>query len=185
VQERSTYPQAEDGHGDSPEQKVPCARTHSTLLATREGCSDNLRKLSEKVRWRSWLSHLSNTQKAPGSSPGRTIILPDLTGNLPRVGQGVSNHSIPATIQHMFRCLLLWAVLSYLTLSHVAASLGERALPSISSSALEDLANMRDPAKNLDPSDPYSHLQKILIPRTRASIQFVPNLPLTSACSRH
>ena len=23
------------------------------------------------VRWRSWLSHLSNTQKVPGSSPGR------------------------------------------------------------------------------------------------------------------
>ncbi|KAI0306269.1 hypothetical protein B0F90DRAFT_729449 [Multifurca ochricompacta] len=26
------------------------------------------------VRWRSWLSHLSNTQKVPGSNPGRTII---------------------------------------------------------------------------------------------------------------
>jgi hypothetical protein len=27
----------------------------------------------QAVRWRSWLSHLSNTQKAPGSSPGRII----------------------------------------------------------------------------------------------------------------
>ncbi|KAI0253584.1 hypothetical protein BJV78DRAFT_1122938 [Lactifluus subvellereus] len=66
----------------------------------------------------------------------------------------------------MFRWLLFWAVLNHLTLSHVAASLSERALPTLSSSALEHLANMRDPAKNLDPSDPYSHLQKILIPRT-------------------
>ncbi|KAI0269018.1 peptidase family M28-domain-containing protein [Russula aff. rugulosa BPL654] len=42
---------------------------------------------------------------------------------------------------------------------------GERAFPPLSSSALADLANMRDATKNLDASDPYSHLQKILIPR--------------------
>ena len=34
----------------------------------------NLRSNSKEVRWRSWLSHLSNTQKVPGSNPGRTII---------------------------------------------------------------------------------------------------------------
>jgi hypothetical protein len=33
----------------------------------------NLRNNYKEVRWRSWLSHLSNTQKVPGSSPGRTI----------------------------------------------------------------------------------------------------------------
>jgi hypothetical protein len=33
-----------------------------------------LRKI-EAVRWRSWLSHLSNTQKVPGSNPGRTILV--------------------------------------------------------------------------------------------------------------
>jgi hypothetical protein len=32
-----------------------------------------LGKSSKEVRWRSWLSHLSNTQKVPGSNPGRTI----------------------------------------------------------------------------------------------------------------
>ena len=31
------------------------------------------------VRWRSWLSHLSNTQKVPGSSPGRIIIFVYMT----------------------------------------------------------------------------------------------------------
>ncbi|KAI0270877.1 hypothetical protein BGY98DRAFT_232474 [Russula aff. rugulosa BPL654] len=35
----------------------------------------DLWKLSKEVRWRSWLSHLSNTQKVPGSNPGRTIFL--------------------------------------------------------------------------------------------------------------
>ena len=70
----------------------------------------------------------------------------------------------------MFPWLLVGTLLTYAVLSHCAASLGERALPALSSSALSDLANMRDPSKNLDPSDPYSHLQKILIPRTRAHV---------------
>ncbi|KAH9989049.1 hypothetical protein BJV74DRAFT_773237 [Russula compacta] len=61
--------------------------------------------------------------------------------------------------------LLVWSLFTYAVLSHSAASLGERALPALSPSALSDLANMRDPLKNLDPSDPYSHLQKILLPR--------------------
>lgn len=60
--------------------------------------------------------------------------------------------------------------LGHATLSHAGSSLGERELPALSSSALSDLANLRDPSKNLDPSDPLSHLQKILIPRTRKQI---------------
>ncbi|KAH8998330.1 peptidase family M28-domain-containing protein [Lactarius hatsudake] len=62
----------------------------------------------------------------------------------------------------MFRWLFIW---SFFTLSLAASLLGERALPALSSSALSDLANMRDSSKNLDASDPHSHLQKILIPR--------------------
>ena len=36
-------------------------------------CYSSSRENLEAVRWRSWLSHLSNTQKVPGSNPGRTI----------------------------------------------------------------------------------------------------------------
>jgi hypothetical protein len=60
--------------------------------------------------------------------------------------------------------LMPWLLVGVL-LSPCAASLGERTFLPLSSSALADLANMRDASKNLDPSDPYSHLQKILIPR--------------------
>jgi hypothetical protein len=65
----------------------------------------------------------------------------------------------------MLPWLLVGALLSHAILSPCVASLGERAFPALSSSALADLANMRDASKNLDTSDPYSHLQKILIPR--------------------
>jgi glutaminyl-peptide cyclotransferase len=61
--------------------------------------------------------------------------------------------------------LLVGVLLGHAILSPCAASLGERAFPPLSSSTLADLANMRDASKNLDASDPYSHLQKILIPR--------------------
>jgi len=62
----------------------------------------------------------------------------------------------------MFRWLLIW---TFFTVSLGTSLLGERALPALSSSALEGLTNMRDPSKNLDTSDPHSHLQKILLPR--------------------
>ena len=124
-----------------------------------------------KVRWRSWLSHLSNTQKVPGSSPGRTIfysvavyqqrkqLLPVLM--CCRWCRGLA---FAQPLANMFRWLF---VCTWFTLSLGSTSLGERALPVLSSSALETLQNMRDPSKNLDPYDPYSHLQKILIPRIR------------------
>jgi hypothetical protein len=111
------------------------------------------------VRWRSWLSHLSNTQKVPGSNPGRTIIL-HWTGT----DSALLTYALcPAN--KMLPWLLVGALLSHAVLSPCAASLSERAFPTLSSSALADLANMRDASKNLDSSDPYSHLQKILIPR--------------------
>jgi hypothetical protein len=65
----------------------------------------------------------------------------------------------------MLPWLLVGALLSRAILPPCVASLGERAFSALSSSALADLANMRDASKNLDTSDPYSHLQKILIPR--------------------
>jgi hypothetical protein len=113
----------------------------------------------EEVRWRSWLSHLSNTQKVPGSSPGRTIFMFLWHATLL---QRDARCVPPAT---MLPWLLVGALLGHTILSPCAASLGERAFSTLSSSALADLANMRDASKNLDTSDPYSHLQKILIPR--------------------
>ena len=78
----------------------------------------------------------------------------------------------------MFPWLLAGALLIYAMLPHCTASLGERAYPELSSSALTDLADMRDPSRNLDPSDPYSHLQKILIPRPGMHIILGFGLPL-------
>ena len=73
----------------------------------------------------------------------------------------------------MLRWLMIGSLLGHAILSHAGSSLGERELPPLSSPALSDLANLRDPSKNLDPSDPLSHLQKILIPRTREQISFL------------
>ena len=115
----------------------------------------------EEVRWRSWLSHLSNTQKAPGSSPGRTIFV--AVHYTFRERRSLCPVSVPPAT--MLPWLLVGAFLGHAILSPCAASLGKRAFPTLSSSALADLANMRDASKNLDTSDPYSHLQKILIPR--------------------
>ena len=80
----------------------------------------------------------------------------------------------------MLRWLMVGSLLGHAILSHGGPSLGERELPALSSSALSDLVNLRDPMKNLDPSDPLSHLQKILIPRTRTQIRFLvlPHFPI-------
>jgi len=61
---------------------------------------------------------------------------------------------------------MIGSLFGHAILSHAGSSLGERELSALSSPALSDLVNLRDPSKNLDPSDPHSHLQKILIPRT-------------------
>ncbi|KAH9955265.1 hypothetical protein BC827DRAFT_1379132 [Russula dissimulans] len=65
--------------------------------------------------------------------------------------------------------MFLWLLITLLgpaTLSRCMPSLGERDLRALSLSQISDLANLQHPLKNLDPSDPHSHLQKILIPRT-------------------
>ena len=74
------------------------------------------------------------------------------------------SHRDSNPLAKMFRWLLIW---SLFTLSLGASMLGERELPSLSSSALSDLVSMRDPSKNLDASDTHSHIQKILLPRAR------------------
>ncbi|KAI9452159.1 glutaminyl-peptide cyclotransferase-like protein [Russula earlei] len=66
----------------------------------------------------------------------------------------------------MFLWLLLGILLRHAALSRCMPDLGERAFPALSSTQLSDLAKLRDPLKNLNPSEPTSHLHKILIPRT-------------------
>ncbi|KAF8891247.1 hypothetical protein BD779DRAFT_1437722 [Infundibulicybe gibba] len=61
--------------------------------------------------------------------------------------------------------LLLLFLFVYPTPSLQASTLGERALPALSSEAMNILASSPDPIKNIDPTNPTSHLSKILIPR--------------------
>jgi hypothetical protein len=49
--------------------------------------------------------------------------------------------------------------------SHQASTLGERTLLKLSQSDISNLVSTPDPTKNVDPSNPSSHLSKILIPR--------------------
>src|SRR6266576_2448432 len=86
-------------------------------------------------------------------SPVRTRVEPFLAlpRSLPRVTPllftRVQTRCIsPAT---MLPWLLVGALLSHAILSPCAASLGERSFPTLSSSALADLANMRDASKNI------------------------------------
>ncbi|KAF5315617.1 hypothetical protein D9611_004951 [Ephemerocybe angulata] len=63
-------------------------------------------------------------------------------------------------------CLLSWVwLLSLPANSWQASSLGERSLPKLSSDDVLRLISSPDPVKNVDPSNPDSHLSKILIPR--------------------
>ncbi|GLB34720.1 putative peptidase M28 family protein [Lyophyllum shimeji] len=47
----------------------------------------------------------------------------------------------------------------------LASRLGDRTLPELSASGITTLITTPDPIKNVDPSNPASHLSKILIPR--------------------
>ncbi|THU88592.1 hypothetical protein K435DRAFT_761703 [Dendrothele bispora CBS 962.96] len=64
--------------------------------------------------------------------------------------------SLPRTLLSLLLCspLLSWQ-----------ASLGERDFVQLSSGQITTLISSPDPVKNLDPSNPSSHLSKILIPR--------------------
>lgn len=68
-----------------------------------------------------------------------------------------------------------------------AATLDRRELSPVSTDDMIQLISARDPLKNLNPSNPASHLSKILIPRARtpfpASHTF--NVPLTHFHSGH
>jgi hypothetical protein len=65
--------------------------------------------------------------------------------------------------------------------SRQASSLGERALPELSHKELLNLVSSPDPAKNVDPSNPSSHLSKILIPRVRELIAVTYRITLLSS----
>ncbi|KAF8163508.1 hypothetical protein B0H34DRAFT_650269 [Crassisporium funariophilum] len=63
-------------------------------------------------------------------------------------------------------CLsLLILALSFPSLSWQASTLDRRELPHLKADDISTLVNTRDALKNLDPTNPASHLSKILIPR--------------------
>ncbi|KIM79620.1 hypothetical protein PILCRDRAFT_823155 [Piloderma croceum F 1598] len=63
-------------------------------------------------------------------------------------------------------CLLILSVLALLpAYSLQASTLGERDLSLLSSGQISSLVSFPDPVRNVDPSNPNSHLSKILIPR--------------------
>jgi glutaminyl-peptide cyclotransferase len=63
-------------------------------------------------------------------------------------------------------CLLILSVLALLpAYSLQASTLGQRDLSLLSSGQISSLVSFPDPARNVDPSNPNSHLSKILIPR--------------------
>ncbi|ETW86341.1 Metallo peptidase M28 [Heterobasidion irregulare TC 32-1] len=67
------------------------------------------------------------------------------------------------TLWSLSGCILI--VLALVQCTEQAASLGERQLRPLSLSALAALVGSPDPIKNIDPSNPRSHLSHILIPR--------------------
>lgn len=67
---------------------------------------------------------------------------------------------------HRLWLLLLLAAPSYQVGSH----LGERDLPILDAAQISALVAFPDPVRSIDPSNPDSHLSKILIPRAGAPI---------------
>ena len=60
---------------------------------------------------------------------------------------------------------LLFLILSISLISIQGSKLGRRELPSLLPTDITKLVTATDPLSNLDPSNPTSHLSKILIPR--------------------
>lgn len=63
------------------------------------------------------------------------------------------------------RGFLFLVICSFTILSVQCESLDRRSLQPLSSEDISKLLTIQDPVKNLDPSNPQSHLSKILIPR--------------------
>ncbi|KDQ61156.1 hypothetical protein JAAARDRAFT_124587 [Jaapia argillacea MUCL 33604] len=61
--------------------------------------------------------------------------------------------------------LTIVLLLAFPHVSIQASTLGERSLEELSVQAVESLVSLRDSVKNIDPTDPSSHLSRILIPR--------------------
>lgn len=64
----------------------------------------------------------------------------------------------------LLSCLI---VLAWSQFSYAAQWLGERSFRELSPPEISSLVSTPDPAANLDPKDPKSHLSRILIPRPR------------------
>ena len=73
-------------------------------------------------------------------------------------------------IQLKWQLWLLFLLFSISLMSIQGSKLGRRELPSLSPSDVTKLVEARDPLINLDPSEPTSHLSKILIPRAGMSL---------------
>lgn len=57
--------------------------------------------------------------------------------------------------------------------TYQASTLGERTLPELTASGINSLISTPDPIKQVDPSNPSSHLSKILIPRVCECINLI------------
>jgi len=77
---------------------------------------------------------------------------------------------LPILFQCRHICLAIFLALLLPSTSIQTATLNRRELPPLSSDDISKLLAVSDPLKNLDPSNPASHLAKILIPRPRTTL---------------
>ncbi|KAF8969869.1 hypothetical protein BDZ97DRAFT_1725568 [Flammula alnicola] len=72
---------------------------------------------------------------------------------------------LPLALRWQLCLPFLFVTLTLPSISYQSATLDRRSLPPLSSDDMSKLITVADPLKNLDPSNPTSHLSKILIPR--------------------
>jgi hypothetical protein len=113
----------------------------------------NLGKSPKEVRWRSWLSHLSNTQKVPGSNPGRTIFF-----DLNRLGE----LAISLSTRRVLHIILQWTrATSYMhVFFHMMRFRNDmremdNKLPPVSQSFLQDLSSPSSRDEAIRQSEKY------------------------------
>ena len=75
------------------------------------------------------------------------------------------HHTMSLSNMLGMRLLLLCFLLGLVGLVDSASRLGERDLKPLSADALSEIIAHPDPVRNVDPTNPSSHLSKILIPR--------------------
>lgn len=79
------------------------------------------------------------------------------------------DHQVPSNSWSLYKCSLHWvcllAFLMFPASSLQASMLGKRNLSQLSLEQISILVSTSDPLQNMDPSNPNSHLSRILIPR--------------------